>query len=424
MGYRELLRSQPAFRRLWLGQVVSEIGDWLQLVALLALFPTAGRAVEALAGLFIVRMLPSVVWAPLAGVVADRFHRGRVMVVCDLLRAVVVLGYLLVRGPEDVGLVYALVFVQESLTTFFEPARAATLPQIVERRALLAANALAGATWSAMLAIGSALGGFVAAWAGPRGAFIADAASFLLSAVLIAGVPIPPVEKAVDAPAVADPLGLRGLREGLRYLQSHAPQAAVALVKGLWGMSGGVVFLYAVYAAEVFTPKGASPARALGVLYAGRGVGAFVGPLLFYRVWGQEPRHLRRGIQIGFVLAAVGIAALVSAESAIVGALFLVCAHAGGSTCWVSSTQLVQLTVPNALQGRVFAVEQAAVTLAMALSSAAAGALIGRGLTTLAGATLVLAGAAVASAVIWMAAMRRLGPRLDRDASAEQHEAG
>lgn len=420
MGYRELLRSQPAFRRLWLGQIVSELGDWLQLVALVGLFPTAGRAAEALAGLFIVRMLPAVVWAPLAGVVADRFPRGRVMVACDLLRAAVVLGYLLVRGPEDVALVYALAFAQESLTTFFEPARAAALPQIVDRRALLAANTLAGATWSAMLAIGSALGGLVAAWLGPRGAFFADAASFLASAVLIAGVPIPAVERPAEAPdAPPDPFGLHALREGIRYLHTHAPQASVALVKALWGASGGIVFLYAVYAAQVFTPKGTSSASALGLLYAGRGLGALIGPLVFHRIWGQAPKTLRRSIQIGFLLAAVGLTALVTAPTAIIGALFLVCAHAGGSICWVSSTQLLQLTVPNTLQGRVFAVEQAAFTLATALSSAASGAAIGRGLTTLTGATLTLAAAGLVSALLWTAAMRSLGPRLDQ--AAEKH---
>jgi len=417
MGYRELLRSQPAFRRLWLGQVVSEIGDWLQIIALVGLFPTAGRAAEALAGLFIVRMLPPLVWAPLAGVVADRFPRGRVMVACDLLRAAVVLGYLLVRGPQDTPLVYALAFAQESLTTFFEPARAAAIPQIVPRRALLAANALSGATWSAMLAVGSALGGLVAALLGPRGAFLADAASFLLSAVLIAGVPIPEVDRAPVAteggPPAADRLGLRALREGMLYLKHHTPQAAVSLAKGLWGLSGGVVFLYAVYAAEVFTPKGAASARALGILYAGRGVGAFVGPLAFRRVWGESAKSLRRSVQAGFLLAAVGLAALVSAESAIVGALFLIVAHAGGSVCWVSSTQLLQLTVPNALQGRVFAVEQGALTVTVALSSALAGALIGRGMMGLTGATLVLAGAAAVSAVIWTAVMRRVGERID-----------
>jgi MFS family permease len=421
MGYRELLRTQHAFVRLWLGQVVSEIGDWLQLIALVSLFPTEGRAAEALAGLFIVRMLPSVVWAPLAGVVADRLPRRRIMVACDLARAVVVLGYLFVRGPEDAPLVYALAFAQESLTTFFEPARAASIPQIVERRGLLAANAIAGATWSAMLAIGAAVGGLVTAAIGARGAFVADAASFLASAALIAGVPIPPVAAAKDAPApVADPFGLRAFREGARYLRAHAPQAVVATAKALWGTSGGIVFLYAVYAAQVFTPKGGDSVRALGALHAGRGVGALLGPLVFRRFWGDSPRALRSGVGLGFVLAAAGVAALVSTQRVFVGALFLVGAHAGGSICWVSSTQLLQLTVPNALQGRVFAVEQGALTLTIAISCALAGSLLGRGILGLPAVTLLLAGAAAASAALWTVAMRRLGPRLD--AAADEHE--
>jgi len=424
MGYRELLRTQAGFRRLWLGQIVSEIGDWLQFIAIVGLFPTKGRAAELLAGLFIVRMLPSIVWAPLAGVVADRFPRGRVMVVCDLLRALVVLGYLLVRGPEDTPLVYALMFAQESLTSFFEPARSASLPQVVDRRALLAANSLSGATWSAMLAVGGALGGFVTALLGPRAAFVLDAASFGLSAILIGSIGIPPVARsAADAAAhAADRLGLGALREGARYLRSHPPQAAAALLKGLWGTAGGMLFLFAVYAAEVFTPRDGDSARALGVLYAGRGLGALVGPLVFRRVWGESARSLRRSIQIGLVMVASGYAAMILAPSAVVGALFLVWAHAGGSTCWVNSTQLLQLTVPNALQGRVFAVDLGAVTLTMALSSALAGALYGRGILGLAGTTLVMAGAAALAALGWATAMRRLGLGLETAAAALARE--
>lgn len=412
MGYRELLRTQAAFRRLWLGQVVSEIGDWLQFVALVSLFPTQGAAAERLAGLFIVRMIPAVVWAPLAGVVADRFPRGRVMVACDLGRAAVVLGYLLVRGPEDIAFIYALMFVQESLTSFFEPARAAALPQVVPTHALLAANSLAGATWSVMCAAGGALGGLLSAALGARVAFVADAASFAASAILIGSIGIPRLPHDGPAPT-ADPLGLRALRQGLAYLAEQRAAAAVALVKTLWGAGGGMIFLFAVYAAEAFTPRGGDSSRALGLLYAGRGVGALVGPLVFRRIWGESPRSLRRSIQIGFLLAAVGYAAMIAAPSALWGAIFLVIAHAGGSTCWVCSTQLLQITVPNALQGRVFAVDIAGITLAMAVSAWAAGALIGRGWLDLRGTTLVMAAVLLAGAVVWWATMRRLGAKLD-----------
>lgn len=415
MGYRELLRTQPAFRRLWLGQIVSELGDWLQLLALLALFPTQGAAVERLAGIFIVRMLPSIVWAPLAGVVADRFPRGQVMVACDLGRALIVLGYLLIRGPGDVIWIYLLMFAQESLSSFFEPARSAALPQVVEPRALLAANSLSGATWSAMLAIGAALGGVLLAGVGPRAAFMVDAGSFVASALFLGSIGIPPVMRdATSAAAHArDRSGLFAMREGLAYLRAHRAQASAALVKGLWGMSGGIVFLFSIYAGERFTAPGRDPASTTGLLFAGRGLGALAGPLVMRRFFGESPGALRRSIQIAFPVATLAIVAFAFAPTALLGALCLVVVHAGGSTCWVNSSQLLQLAVPNSLQGRVFAVELAAFTFATALSNAFAGAALGHGLLDLRGVTFAMAGAAALSALGWWVAMRRVGPRLD-----------
>ncbi|MFO0762027.1 MAG: MFS transporter [Byssovorax sp.] len=420
MGYLELLRTQRKFRRLWLGQVVSELGDWLQMIALLLLFPTKGASAMLLSGVFIVRMLPSIVWAPLAGVLADRYPRGRVMVACDLGRALIVLGYLLVRGPEDVIWIYLLMFAQESLTTFFEPARAAALPQVVEPRALLAANSLAGATWSAMLAIGATLGGLIASFGGPRAAFLADAASFLLSALLIGSIGVPRVKRdaASEAAHAADRFGLYALREGARYLRGHAAQASAAMVKGLWGLCGGIVFLFSIYAGEIFATQGADPARSTGLLYAGRGLGALIGPLIARRIWGESARGLRLSILAGFPLSALGYLALSTCPSAAFGAGCLVLAHSGGSTCWVSSTQLIQMTVPNDLQGRVFAVEQAAFTLTVAMSNALVGAAIGEAILGARGATVAMACAAAVAAGIWGMAMRRLGPRLDAAAAA------
>ena len=419
MGYRELLRSQPQFRRLWLGQLVSQGGDWLQLIALLALFPTSGRGVELMAGVFIVRMMPHVLWMPIAGVVADRFRRGAVMVTCDLARAALVLCYLFVRDARDVVWIYALCFVQESLTAFFEPARSAALPQIVPARALLAANSLAGATWSAMLALGSAIGGALAAGVGARAAFVVNAVTFVVSALLIRSVRVPPIPGRApgDAPPPRDRFGLRAVREGARYLAAHRAQATAALVKMLWGLCGGMVFLMPVYAGEVFA-RGRDAAAATGALYAGRGVGALFGPLIARRLLGESVPALMRGVLISFPAAALAYAAFAYAPSVGQAVVLLLIAHAGGSTVWVNSTQLLQLTVPNALQGRVFAVELAGVTGTMALSNWVAGAALGRGITDLRGATFGIVAAALGSGVLWALAMIRFGPRLEAAGAA------
>jgi MFS family permease len=414
MGYVELLRAAPGFRRLWLGQVVSECGDWLQFVALLELFPSGGEAALPLAMLFLVRILPWILWAPIAGVVADRLPRGRVMIAADLLRALVVLGYLLVDGPGDVGLVYLLSFLHETLSSFFEPARSASIPNLVPRSGLLAANSLAGATWSAALAFGSALGGAIAVTLGARAAFLLDALSFVISALILATVRVPPAPpREGAAPAKHDRLGLAALREGARYLATSGPQAAAALAKGLWGFSMGYIMLLSLYAGQVFTPPGESPSAANSVLYAGRGVGALVGPLVAKRLVGDSARALRRSIQVGFPLAAVTLALFTRAPDEWTGALLLVVGTGGGSIVWVASTQLIQLSVPNALQGRVFSVDYAANMLAMSLSNTLAGVTISAGWIGIHGGMLGMAGAAVVASLAWALAMRRVGARLD-----------
>jgi predicted MFS family arabinose efflux permease len=300
---------------------------------------------------------------------------------------------------------------------------------VVARRGLLAANSLAGATWSAMLAMGAALGGVIALYIGHNTAFIVNASTFVASAILIGGIRIPrPSRSTAGAAAAGDGLaapgrdlvGIHAVKEGIAFLRGHGAQAVVTVLKGLWGMSGGIIFLFTIYAGEMFTPRGADPAGALGLLYAGRGVGAFCGPLIAKRLMGESVKHLRTSIQIGFPLATAGMIAFAYAPNAIVAALLLVLVHAGGSIVWVSSTQLLQLTVPNHFLGRVSSVELAAFTLAMSLSSGLTGLMLGRGVTTVRGATFVMAAAAAVSAVAWGLSMARFGKRLDDAAAASE----
>ncbi len=421
MGYRELLRTQPAFRKLWLGQIVSELGDWLQLIALLALFPTkgAGRRSSRASSSCGCSRRSSGRRSRASSPIASRAAAS--LVACDLGRALIVLGYLLIRGPEDVLWIYALMFAQETLSSFFRPARGAALPQVVPPQYLLAANSLSGATWSAMLAIGAALGGVIAAGLGPRAAFLVDAGSFLLSAVFIGSIGVPRVVRdAASAAAHArDRFGLFALREGLAYLRAHRAQASAATVKCLWGMSGGIIFLFSIYAGQRFAAPGHDTSSITGLLFAGRGLSALAGPLIARRLIGESATSLRRSIQISFPISALAVIAFSFAPNALLGALCLVFVHAGGSTCWVNSTQLLQLTVPNPLQGRVFAVEIAAFTFTTALSNAFAGSVLGSGALDLRGVTLAMAGAAALSALVWWFSMRRVGARMD--AAAAEH---
>jgi MFS family permease len=151
VGYIELLRGNRDFRNIWLGQVVSQLGDWFNTIALYTLVLELTGSGRAVALVLVLRFLPSTVLAPLAGAVADRFDRRRVMILSDLGRAVVVLGFLFVRTADDLWLVYTLTILQLGLSAFFEPARSAVLPSVVKERELVTANTITSVTWSAMM---------------------------------------------------------------------------------------------------------------------------------------------------------------------------------------------------------------------------------------------------------------------------------
>ena len=186
--YLSLLRGNRNFRNLWFGSVISQFGDWFNVIAAAEIITRLTDSGIALSYLFLARFLPLFVLSPVAGVLADRFDRRRIMVLSDVLRGVTVLGFLLVRDPGDIWLFYLLTIVQFSLSALFTPARGAALANVVPPHELVAANALDSLTWSTMLALGAFLGGVVAALFGAEAAFVADAASFGLSAVFIARI--------------------------------------------------------------------------------------------------------------------------------------------------------------------------------------------------------------------------------------------
>jgi hypothetical protein len=210
LTYRELLARNQDFRRLWTGQVVSEVGDWLNNIAVLALaIELAGPAHQgrAIAVYAVARHLPLFLFGPVAGVVVDRNDRRRVMIAADITRAALALGFLFAQKFSTLPLIYAVGASLFSVSAFFNAAKRATLPNLVARTDdLLAANSLSASTTAATIAVGSALGGIVATFAGRETVFIANAATFLISAEMIRRIrqPIADVPNADCGLRIAD----------------------------------------------------------------------------------------------------------------------------------------------------------------------------------------------------------------------------
>ena len=336
-------RRNPRFRRLWLAQVVSEAGDWLNRVAILTLIGNLGGGQAAAGGLGLlfggelaIRLLPSAFMGPLAGPIADRLPRRFLMVAADVVRASIVVGFLFVQRPEQLPLLYGLLALQMSVGIFFQSARSASVPNTVPRAELHEAYTLTAATWSAMLSIGALLGGLLVHWIGTSGVFVVDAVSYLLSAVLLIGLRLP------SPPEQAEPFHLRNVLLGvdLRRALAHARALGVLVpvgAKTLWGGAGGFLVLLSLAANERFDAgsgwpalfEGGSAATAVGLLYCARGVGTGLGPILARRFHGSSERALYLQVATGFAVGALGYVAFAFCDRLVPALLWVVFAHMG-----------------------------------------------------------------------------------------------
>jgi len=378
VGYIDLLRRNRSFRQLWLGQVVSQMGDWFNTIALYTIILKLTGSGRDVGLLLVARFLPSFLFGSISGVVADRFSRQRIMIVSDLLRAVVVLGFLFVRRPDQLWIIYVLTVFQLGLSTFFEPAKTAAIPSIVEDRELVAANAISSVTWSAMLTIGAAIGGLITGWFGTDVAFVLDATTYLLSAALIASIRVPKRKKRERQKlSLGRLLGITETIDGIRYVKDRPRVLALLLVKPAWGLGGGILTLLAVFGERIF-PVGKGAAGGIGVLFTARGIGTAVGPIVARRISGEGNRRMQTSIGIAFLIAGIFYIAFGSATSFVFALIVLGIAHCGGSILWVNSTVILQRRVEDSFRGRVFAAELALLTLTMAASNYVTGELLDR----------------------------------------------
>jgi MFS family permease len=343
---------------LWLAQCVSLLGDWLTLIALAVVI--SGRSQGsglAVSGLLLVQLVPTALVGPLSGVLADRFDRRRLLVVADVTRSVIVLLLIPAVASTRLWPVFLLATLHFSVATVFEPARTALVPRIVEAAELVAATTIATVSWSFMTAVGGAAAGGLLAVVGVRGAFVIDALSFVVSALLIASMGVPLAATARPAAEAGDP----GFREGLRYLAAHERTAAVLLVKVMIGVALSDTFIV-LYGTRVF-PVGTGGSVSLGWLWACFGVGALLGPTLLNLTNDGSVRRMRRLILVSSAGVSLGMLLLGTAPTLAFAGLAVVLRGMGGATSWTYSTVILQKVVPDRLLGRLIAIDQATLTL-------------------------------------------------------------
>src|SRR5918993_2173512 len=357
-----LLRN-ARFLRLWIGQGTSFVGDAVSMVALVVLVVQITGSASAVGGALVARLLPTIA-SPVAGVLADRLDRRIVLVASDLARAVLVLGLVFAR---DLATIYVLVFLMGLARTVFNPTIRAAFPSVVGGGDLTRANALIGGTFSTSIMLGPALGGLLVAGIGVEAAFLADAATYLISAVLLSTVPLPrpPRESEEDESFV------RELRSGFGYLIGAPVPLAIVL-----GAFFTILTINATVPAEVFLAKetfGAGDAG-YGLLVGLWGGGMVLGSALMAVLGGRTNL-----VFLYFLSIFVGALALVGTGLAPVFVLALGALTVEGAATGidnVATDTILQKRVPDAFLGRVFSIRFLGYSVGEALAYLAGGLLV------------------------------------------------
>ena len=315
LTYMQLLRDNRPFRRLWIGQVISELGNWFNFIAGLGLVrAVTGAQPEATAIMLVLRMAPFALFAPFAGACVDRWSRRRVMIVTDVLRSVTALGFLLVKRPEDLWIAYACTILLTLFGTFFEAAKNASMPNVTGHDGLLAGNALMFSSRFLLMSFGAALGGWSTAHFGYQASFIINSVSFLVSAYSVSLISESETRSAVQPQeGVTEETQKRAsfwmdLREGWAYIVRHPLVAAIIGVNILWATGGGAINLITDrMGGVVFATRGGwQPDANVSLLYAAAGAGLFIGMILVRRVGTHIEMHQVTGQFIGWTLVAHG----------------------------------------------------------------------------------------------------------------------
>ncbi|MDQ3593058.1 MAG: MFS transporter, partial [Actinomycetota bacterium] len=381
--FRALVRH-PQFARLWAAQATSSVGDFVYSLAVAVTVIGEGMGASLLATILIVQAAPAAITGLLGAPLIDAYSRKRLMVFADLARGSAVGSLLLVSSPSSAH----ILLVAACLGTFgaiFQPALHASLPNLVPAKLLVTANATISATFHLAVLIGPVLGGLLATYSGSRPAFAINAASFAVSALLLARMRIPQS----TGPA-GEGGALRGMSEGLRYVAGSAIVRVVAVTAGL-----------AMFAAAMRQPLEpvlilddlGGVARDIGLAAGAWGLGMLAGscavPALATR-WRQETL-------MGVGLSLMGVAILVSAQVSALSSLLLLWLAGGYGNALLTITYetLLQQRTPDYLRGRVVAANEAVLDAALVAGLALAGSVAGlvgtRGVMAVSGTLLLLA---------------------------------
>lgn len=346
-----VLRQEKGYRQLFLAGLVNGVGDRFSQVASLSLILSLTGSGMAVGITFAVRLIPNLVFGPMGGMFADRFSRKKIMVLSDLIRAIVALSFLFVHQASDIWIIYVSSFLLSAGEALYAPTRTSSIPLLVPKERLLAVNGLEERMVGLVLILGSITGGVVAAFIGPAVSFLVNAASFVLSAILLGSIEFPVLQAVKHRNDVRDQKrrsqSSNTWKELVAVWQSSKFVRAMMIGFAMWPIGYGIFnILLSVYAVQVYDQSDLG----IGLMYGALGIGMVIGSSLTSKFMDK----MKIAVVIGFLLEGClhmgmsqvpdfGFAILLLVVSAVCSSIANACNHT-----------LLMHAVPGHFQGRFF----------------------------------------------------------------------
>jgi MFS family permease len=372
--FLELLKLNRNYRYTWMGQVVSEIGDHFNNIAVFALAMELTHSGLVVTGIMLARALPAITVGPMAGVLLDRFDRKRIMIASDLVRAVVALGFILALSEKRAWLLYLFSALLMVASPFFTAGRSAILPTIANEDEIHTANSLTQTTQWTTLTVGTFLGATVVA-IGYRWAFVFNALSFVFSAWAISNLKPPhgkefrAQRKDLTETEVVRPW--HEYREGLQYMRSVPLVLGITLLAVGWSTGGGAAqILFTLFGEVVFN----AGAVGIGVIWGCAGVGLLVGGAIGHWLGKRLSfEGYKRTLFVNYIIHGGAYVLFSQMQGFELALVFIALSRAAIAINSVMNYSYLLRTVSDQYRGRVFATMETLTWTMMMLSMMGAG---------------------------------------------------
>lgn len=366
--FLQLLRNNRNYRYTWLGQIISEIGDHFNSIAVLSLALHLTESKSAVGAVMIARVLPAILAGPLAGVILDRQDRRKVMLASDVFRGCIALAHILLLTYRETWLLYVLSGLLTFASPFFNAGRSAILPRIVSKEELHTANALSQTSSWFTVAIGTLFGGLSASALGYQWAFTFNALSFAVSTLAIGTLRAPRGHFKPDRDAAARhrDSSWHQFRDGLSYLKREPLVLGITMLAVGWATGGGAAqILFTLFGETVFNMGPAGT----GYLWGSAGFGLVVGGILGHRMggWLSFPAY-KKTVTVSFLLHGLAYTAFSLMGSVQMAMFWIFVSRAAVAVNSVLSRTMLLTHVPDSYRGRVFTTYETMLNSTMLLS--------------------------------------------------------